>query len=505
MSEERIERRYERAFEQASALNPVFPAAAREQMAQMVETIARSQQQISDIISTNQSVPIKAGFAAETAHAEIFNLDAALNNDNSRAITDRDPEWYNHEWNGSPLGKNDIPDIAIVEDGKVITTAQSKYNNTPENTAQQMSQVHDGSPKYEGVDILLGPSDQVDPKGDIVSIKEHAEAKAEALNNAQGDPSEIKAYEQTAEKNSDVITNGKSSSKPLSKKDAEQIAAGDNTKLKEIENSYQTRSTLQQMGKAAAGAAALSAVISGSINTVRYIQQAREGKISIEDATYKIVGETVAAAADSAVKAASTTGLNSLMIRYGSRELAKEVFAKQGLKAMLRGNAMTVGVVCAIDAVKDLVRLGMGDITKEQFYERQGKGILMTSAGVVGGSMGAAGAAGMAVALGASAGSTAITVASLIGGLSGGMIAGLAMTLAIENGIEKPYRDLVNNTQNLYSAALELERLSGTVLKSQVMFTQFIQLNAQLDKAIANQFDKIDKSGQVAFADINKI
>ncbi len=67
------------------------------------------------------------------------------------------------------------------------------------------------------------------------------------------------------------------------------------------------------MGNAAVGAAALSAVISGSINTVRYIQLAREGKISIEDATFKIVGETVASAADSAVKAASTTGLNSLI------------------------------------------------------------------------------------------------------------------------------------------------------------------------------------------------
>ena len=259
------------------------------------------------------------------------------------------------------------------------------------------------------------------------------------------------------------------------------------------------------MGQAATGAAALSAVISGSINTVRYIQLAREGKITAEETTYKIIGETVASAADSAVKAASTTGLNSLMVRYGSRELAQEILAKQGLKAMLKGNAITVGVVCAVDAVKDLVKLGTGSITKEQFYERQGKGLLMTSAGVVGGSFGAAAASGAAVALGAATGSTALAVASVVGGLSGGLIAGLAMTLAVENGIEKPYRDLVNNTQTLQSAAKELEKVSETALKSQVLFTRFIEINSQMDKAINKQLERIEAAGQRARDIINKI
>ena len=275
--------------------------------------------------------------------------------------------------------------------------------------------------------------------------------------------------------------------------------------FQKIVNEYQSRSTLQQMGQAATGAAALSAVISGSINTVRYIQLAREGKITAEEATYKIIGETVASAADSAVKAASTTGLNSLMVRYGSRELAQEILAKQGLKAMLKGNAITVGVVCAVDAVKDLVKLGTGSITKEQFYERQGKGLLMTSAGVVGGSFGAAAASGAAVALGAATGSTALAVASVVGGLSGGLIAGLAMTLAVENGIEKPYRDLVNNTQTLQSAAKELEKVSETALKSQVLFTRFIEINSQMDKAINKQLERIEAAGQRARDIINKI
>ena len=519
MREESIERRYERAFEQVSALNPVFPSAAREQMAQMVETIARANENIDKIIGHAGSTPAdfakKGGFIAEEFHTETFNLDAELNGDSARAYTDKYDEWNTFEWKGRHLKGNDLPDIVIEENGNITSTAQSKYRSTAEETAADMSQVRDGeNPYYEDVDVLIGPKDQIegeyrDVPGEpelvrTITVSEHAEAKAEALKNTNKQ-AESEAYRQTAEKARSTISNDKSSSSSLTKEEANKLGSGDKTKLKEIENTYQTRSTLQQMGKAATGAAALSAVISGSINTVRYIKLAREGKISIEDATYKIVGETVASAADSAVKAASTAALNSLTVRYGTRELAQEILAKQGLKAMLKGNVITVGVACAIDAVKDLVLLGTGSITKEQFYERQGKGILMTSAGVVGGSIGTAGAAGAAVAFGATTGSTALTVASVVGGLSGGIIAGLAMTLAIENGIEKPYRDLIESTNNLKAAATELEKVSQTVLKSQVMFTHFIEINDQMDKAIRKQFDRIDSAGQRALEIINKI
>ena len=139
---------------------------------------------------------------------------------------------------------------------------------------------------------------------------------------------------------------------------------------------------------------------------------------------------------------------------------------------MLKTNAVTVGVNCAIDAVKDLVRLGAGKISAQEFFDRQGRGVLDTTAGVVGGGLGTAAGAGMATALGASAGSVALTAASIVGGLAGGMIAGLAMNLAIENGIEKPYRDLVRNTESLRDAAIELDRVSRNAVKYQVLFGQ---------------------------------
>lgn len=129
----------------------------------------------------------------------------------------------------------------------------------------------------------------------------------------------------------------------------------------------------------------------------------------------------------------------------------------------------------------------------------------MTSAGVAGGAVGTAAGVGVTTALGASSGSLALAAASFIGGLSGGMIAGLAMTLAIENGIEKPFRDLVRNTQSLQAAATELERASQTIFRGQLLFTKYLQGDFELDAALHDQLARIDRSGARALDIINQI
>ena len=328
MSNDNNDRNRDKAITQAAHLHPMFGDNARQQMAQMVETIARSNEHIDAILSTNQNAAVKGGFIAEEYHAETFNLDAALKGDKAKAYTDRYEEWNKLEWNGEKLCKNDVPDIVVSRDGKVTKTTQSKYYDTAENTASQMSQTKDGKVKYEKVDDLLGPTEHVNTQYKKVpgetepvattTIKEHAEAKAEALKAQKGDKNQIEAYKQTAKKATDKVEDGKSSSKALSKEDADKLGSGDRSKLKDIESEYQTKSTLQQMGNAAVGAAAMSAVVSGSMNTLRYIQKAGSVELTVEEATIKIVGETVAAAADSAVKASATAGAHSLIVRYGS-------------------------------------------------------------------------------------------------------------------------------------------------------------------------------------------
>ncbi len=469
--QESTERKYEKAFEQAASLHPIFPNAAREQMAMMAEAILKANENYTKILSTAQGIPQKGGFLAEEFHAETFNLDAILKGKKSTAVTDN----YVEAWQSLDLKKHDVPDMVIVKDGQVTSQAQSKYYATAEASATKAS-----DPKYEGMDQLLVPSDQV----------------AEATDYASPE---------AAPKITGQLEHDGVSSTELTKAEANEMGSGNLGKAKDIENRYQTRSTLTQMRNAAVGAAAMSAVVSGSINTMRYVQLAREGELTTEEATVKIIGETVAAAADSAVKASANAGVQSLMVRYGSEKAVTQVLAKQGLKSMMKTNAVTVGVVCAVDAVKDLVRFGMGDISQEEFFERQGKGLMTTSAGVVGGSLGLAGATTLATTFGVTAGTTAMTVASVIGGLSGGMIAGLAMMLAVENGIEKPYRDLVQNTSNLHEAARELERVSQTVLGGQVLFTKYIEADARLEEKLDEQFDRIDVAGNNALAAIMKI
>lgn len=521
MTKESVEKKYEIAFEQAAALQPIFPEAAKREMAQMVEVIARGNENINAILSRNPhpvqstDIAIKGGFIAEEFHAETFNMDAVLKGDDARAYTDRYSEWFELDWNGAKLRKDDVPDIVVSRDGEVTTTAQSKYYESAEKTAAEMSQTKDGTVKYEKVDSLLGPEDQVNSsfknvpgEGEPVetmTIKDHAEAKAEALQTQNADESRVNAYKQTAAKAKDKIQDGQSSSTALSKEDADALGSGNKSKLKQIESDYQTASTLKQMGNAAVGAAAMSAVVSGSVNTLKYIQLANNGELTAEEATVKILGETVASAADSAVKASANAGVQSLMVRYGSEEAAMQILAQQGMKNMLKTNAVTVGVTCAVDAVKDLVRLGTGQISTQEFFDRQGKGVLMTSAGVAGSALGTAAGAGVATALGLSSGTLAVTVVEFIGGMSGGMIAGLAMALAIENGIEKPYRDLVRNTENLKAAACELERVSRNVFRSQILFTKYLEADYRLEKELQTQLDRVDEAGQRAFEAISKI
>ncbi len=105
----------------------MFPSAAREQMAQMVETIARADENIAGRLATNQKIDVKGGFIAEEFHAETYNLDAILKGDSSRAITDR----YKTEWHEQGLKGNDNPDIVIIENGEIVVKAQSKYMKTP--------------------------------------------------------------------------------------------------------------------------------------------------------------------------------------------------------------------------------------------------------------------------------------------------------------------------------------------------------------------------------------
>lgn len=497
-----IEKKFERAFSTAASTSPVFTHEAKQQMAKMVEAIARTRGHVAQRLATNQLASQKGGFLAEEFHALSFNLDSILKDKDSRAITDA----YSQEWSALNRSVNDSQaDLIIVKDGQAAQVAQLKYGKNAETTAGKgdtgFSQVEDGRPKYANTDTYIGPSDQVNPSNGGTSIKEHAEAAAYGNEARQGDPVQTEAYKATSNKIADRVQDDGVSSTPLSKAEANEMGGGNLSKMKQTEDSYQTQSTMQNMQKAACNAAAMSAVVSGAVNTVKYIGMARSGEITESEAVVKILAETAASAADSAVKSSAVVGVHSLMVRYGAKQVIVGTLAQQGFTALVRTNAVTVGVVCAVDAVKDLVSLGMGKMTPAVFFERQGKGVLNTSSGVVGGSLGALAAQAAASSLGIAS----TTIAPLLGGLAGGLIAGLAMQLAIENHIEKPYQDLVRNTQSLTDATRELQKAANIVFHGQVVFEKVIRHEAYLDSLFAQQLESIDRAGQRALSAINKI
>ncbi len=228
-----------------------------------------------------------------------------------------------------------------------------------------------------------------------------------------------------------------------------------------------------------AGAASMATVVCGAVAVVELVQEVREGKLTHGEAVAKILGELAASAAGAAIRASALSGEPGPLERHGSEERAVRMLAEQSLRNMLRTDVVTVGVVCIVDAVRDLVRFGTGDMSKEVFFERQGRGVLITSGGVVGGTLGMAGT--MAFMGDRSEGSAILSAACLVGGLSGAMIGGLAMSLAAENGIAEPCCDLVQNAPRLHAATEELVRASEDLFRGQ---RDALQAGRALEKAL---------------------
>lgn len=132
---------------------PIWSMEAANKVGEMIEQINQANNLINKVSSTQQHIAVKAGFAAETWHAESFNLDAILKSKNVRAFTDNFQGNHN-------LRKNDpIHDIIIMDGDKRVLTAQSKYCGTPEKTANAFRErnLETQSFKYEENDIFLGP------------------------------------------------------------------------------------------------------------------------------------------------------------------------------------------------------------------------------------------------------------------------------------------------------------------------------------------------------------
>ena len=158
-------------------------------------------------LKSNQSDAVLGGFVAEYWHAGTFTLDSMASGSKHKAWVE---ESIRHEKFSADIGTNF---------GKKYS---SKYYATAEKSAVQQSIYSNDTGKagYHGQERLV-PSDQYE------KVIEAAEKRAKS--NADLRPNVSKAYKETADHATKTVSDGKHSSKELSKTESEEIA-------KEIKN-----------------------------------------------------------------------------------------------------------------------------------------------------------------------------------------------------------------------------------------------------------------------------
>ena len=417
---------------------PIWSMDAADKVGKMIEEIKQANRLINMQSLTEQKDYIKAGFSAETWHAESFNLDAILKDKNVRAFTD------NFKGNHSLSKNNTVHDIVVMDGNKQVLTAQSKYCGTAKATSDAFRSKKDGDFKYAENDIFLGPSDQLN------GIKEYAKHK---IKKSQHRPDVVEGATHVKNKASDKLVIDSVESKALSKKDAEHLGRGDKIgqeKHKKMQQGKLNEATVQQSLKAAKNAAVITAVIAGTINCMEYIQKAKNGDVSSEEAVQAILKNTVIAAGDSALKAGVATASVSTAAQHLPNLFTGAVFQNSLAAGGIGGAA-----VCAVDLVQCTVLFALGKMTGKELEERTGKNIFQTGSGVVG------------AAIGTSIGAIGGPLGMLIGSIVGGMITSLAMTIAIDNGIEKPFKQSLAQTENIVSL--------GNVMNDSLMYLSISQ------------------------------
>lgn len=389
-----------------AAANAAWSDSASKQMGSLVEEFASRSEHIQRVVGTNQTIPVKGGFVAEEMHTETFNANAILQGKAVRALTDNDAAWRDH----GLITNDPLADIVTVENGRVVDTSQVKYYQDSQHTANAMRETRGGKPYYGEVDSLVGPSDQVNPADGSPSIADIADKSR--LRNQDARPHVSEAAGNVADKVTDRVKSSDGvESRPTTLREASDVAK-DGDSGKELRNGYQgdyqTASTLQQMQKAAAGGAAISAIISGTLNTAHYLRLVKEGKISKEEAIKCIIKNTAVASADSALKAAAAAGAVSTVTR-----ISAESVAQQAVGGMLAARVVGGAAICAVDAIECMVLVAMGKMTPAQMETRVGKNMFQTGGAVWGSSIGIS----VVTSLGASAG-----IATILGGMAGGSL-----------------------------------------------------------------------------------
>lgn len=428
----------------AVSVCPLWSAQAAGKVCDMLQQIEQSNLLMQRIASTTQNNAIKGGFAAETWHAETLNLDAILKDSEVRAFTDN--------FNNTPLARNDtVHDIVVMRGEEQVLGAQLKYFKDAEATQKAFRSTKDGIHQYKDTDVFLGPSDQID------AIRQSAQH--DALRNQQTRPAVSEAAAKVRDNTCGQLDVDGVTSTPLTKREAEQLGSGSDTGQQmhgKMQDGYLNRATVQQSLRAAGSAAVITTVIAGSINTFTHLQQVRDGKITPEEATRRILQSTVIAAGDAALKA----GVGTASVAMATRAMPG-LFVGAGFTNVLARGGVAGAVVCVVDLVQCLVLVSVGRMTMAELETRTGTNILQTGAGVIGAS------------IGATVGAIGGPPGAVVGGIIGGLITSMAMTIAMDNHVEKAFRMTLDGTRQVVDSALSMHDTLEYLQVSQAFYADF--------------------------------
>lgn len=439
-----MERQDSRTISGAVSLCPIWPEQAAEKIGQMLQQIDQANSLIQRISTTAQNSAIKGGFAAETWHAETFNLDAILKDEQVRAFTDN--------FSNTPLARNDtLHDIVVMKGDEQVLGAQLKYFKNADATQKAFRSTKDGIHQYENSDAFIGPADQIDGIRQL--------AQRDVLKNNDTRPTVSEAAAKVRDNSTSQLDVDGVQSTPLSKREAEQLGAGSDAGKdlhRNMQEGYLGKATVQQSLRAAASAAVVTTVIAGGINVFQNLEQVREGRITPEQATRRILQNTVIAAGDAALKA----GAGTAGVAMATRAMPT-LFAGAGFTSVLARGGVAGAAVCAIDFVQCLVMVSVGKMTLAELETRTGTNILQTGAGVIGASIGAT--------LGAPGGPAGVLIGSIVGGL----ITSMAMTIAIDNHVEKAFRMTLDGTRQVVDSGLSMQDALVYLQVSQQFYAEF--------------------------------
>lgn len=329
-----------RAPRQRLAMAPTIERLARETKAINAAECGRAAALKTAGQYRRSGVAQRAGHLAEVRHAASFNIAA------ERAGRS-DLRAHTTALRGAPTSATDV---VVTESGAEVAKAQLKYCKDAPRTAAGLD-----NPKYDEMQ-RIAPSDQA------LEVAERLARRGTKRARPRASP----GRERTA---SDVLEHGGVKSRPLSKRDAEELARSPRTES--------DRAVRCERLRCIRNAALTGAAVSGAFSAARNLRAVREGEKTVAEAAEHVLVDSVKGAAGSAACATAGLVLRGFLGRIGAQTLA-------------RSSAPVAAAAAACDIAKDTFDAMRGKLDAAEVLARAPGHVCRAAGAVLGAKMGAA-------------------------------------------------------------------------------------------------------------------